>query len=152
MPDSSQILVNLTSTIIFIPINALILWAVIKWMFKLSNKKFLIALKTAAVAAGILFAVQQAIGVISGPLINKALSAGMLLGIGILLFLITTAITVLVNSYAVKAFYKEKTRKAFLVGIAWTVVNLVIGLIIGAIIVGIAIALTLGTGSSTVVA
>lgn len=151
MPDSSQILINLLSTIIFIPINALILWVAIRF-FKLKNKKFLTALKTAAVAALALFVVQQIIGLISGPLVNEGVGAGMLLGVGILLLLISTAAMVLVNSYAVKAVYREKTRKAFLVGIVWSIATWLIGLIISAIIVGIAIALTLGTGSSAVVA
>ncbi len=143
MPELSQILINLIATIIFIPVNALILWAVTK-LFKLSNSKFLTALKAATAAAAILFVAQQIIGVISGPLINEGVGAGMLLGVGILLLLITTAITIVVNSYAVKLAYKEKTGKAFLVGAVWSVIIWVIG----AILVGFAVAFVLGRGAA----
>ncbi len=145
MPALSQILISLITAIIFIPINALILLAVTK-LFKLANSRFLTALKTAAVAGAILFAIQQIIGVFSEALLMPTAGVGMLLGIGGLVFLITIILTVLVNSYAVKVFYKEKTSKAFLVGIAWAIVNLILAMIIGAIMVAIAIAIVIGTG------
>ncbi len=143
MPELSQILISLIATLIFIPINALILWALTK-LFKLSNRKFLTALKTAAVAAAILFVAQQILGLISNAAITETAGAGLILGIGMLLFIITIIITIVVNSYAVKEFYKEKIGKAFLVGAVWSVATGIIGLIIGAILVGIAVALVLG--------
>ncbi len=147
MPDLSQIIVNLISTIIFIPINALILWAITK-LFKLSNSKFLTALKTAAAAGLVLFIVQQIIGALSKAFITPTAGAGILVAAAVLIFAVTIAITIAVNSYAVKLVYKEKTGKAFLAGAVWSVATWIIGLAIGAILVGIAAAVYLGTGAA----
>ncbi len=146
MPDLSQILVNLISTIILIPVNALILWAVTK-LFKLANSRFLTALKTAAAAAIVLFAVQQIIGAFSDSLITPTAGKGIILLTAGLIFAATMAITIVVNSYAIKLVYKEKTGKAFLVGAVWSVATWIIGIVIGAILVGIAAAIYLGTGA-----
>ncbi len=146
MPDLSQILINLLSTIIFIPINALILWAVIKLMFKLKDKKFLTALKTAAAAAAALFVVQQILGAFSRVVTASLQSPATVLATAAMIFAITISVTIAVNSYAIKLFYKEKTSKAFLVGTVWSIVTWIISLTIGVIIVGIVIALTFGTG------
>ena len=144
MPDLSQILISLISTIIFIPVNALILWAVTK-LFKLANSRFLTALKTAAAAGLVLFIAQQIIGVFSESLITPTADVGALVVSAGLIFAVTIAIAIVVNSYAVKLVYKERTGKAFLVGAVWSVTVWIIGLVIGAILVGIAAAIYLGT-------
>lgn len=147
MPGLSQILISLISTFIFIPINALVLWAAAR-IFELKNSKFLTALKTAAAAAIVLFAAQQVIGAFSGAALTPTASSGAILATAVLVFAATIAITIAVNSYAVKLFYKEKIGKAFLVGAVWSVAMMIIGLVIGVIIVGLAAALIIGKGAA----
>ena len=147
MPDLSQILISLIYTVMSIPIIALVLWVITK-LFKLAKSSFLTALKTTAAAAAALFVVQQIISVFSNAAVTSTESIGVMLGITGVVFMITIIASVLVNAYAVKIFYKEKTGKAFLVGIVWTVANFIIGMILGVIFIGIATAIIIGTSAA----
>jgi len=153
MPEMLTVILKLVSTAIFIPINALILWVVLK-LFKLAENKFMLALKVAALSGVILFVVSLILDMVYGGLglvsPDDLSGAGLatLAGLAIFFFFVSLAIAFAVNTFLVKKFYSQETKKALLISLVWVVVSLIVGLLVGAIIVAITIAIIIGTGAA----
>jgi len=147
MPSLAESSINLVSVIIFIPVNALILWVVLK-LFKLKANKYLTALKVAAIAAIILFIAGEIVGLAFGPVLAPTAGLAALAGLGVLLLLISLAITVAVNTFLVKKFYNQETKKAVLIGVVWMAANWIVAMIVGVVIVAVVMAIAIGLGLS----
>ncbi|MBI2145307.1 phage holin family protein [Candidatus Woesearchaeota archaeon] len=142
------------SVLISVLYTALILWLLAK-AFKLHDKKFKTALITALVAGVINFLIRTVLQLTVGSAIGKSampaagaeLSSQMLaqgaLGLALLLLFWITGFVV--DSLAIKKFYKAETGKAFLVGLVLAVIAAIVGfivlLIFGAILVGVIMAM-----------
>jgi hypothetical protein len=133
MPSPADALIRLIPVIILIPINALILWGVLK-LFKLKKKEYLEALKVAAIAAIILFGIGGVIGLAFDSVTTQVIQPAMLTVLGMLFLTISLAATVAVNSFLVKRFYKQKTKQAVLIGTIWMLANWTVAMVLGIIV------------------
>ncbi|MAG15985.1 hypothetical protein CMO88_02905 [Candidatus Woesearchaeota archaeon] len=118
------LLIDVSLLLVSIAVNVLILWGIIKLFkliqaFKLMEDKFLTALKTAAVAGLIMFVVFKLY-----PTPNVDLRPI------ILHFIIISIVMFLVNAFAIKIFYKQETKKAALIGLAWFIADRIFGIAI----------------------
>jgi hypothetical protein len=101
-------------------LNSLALWITSK-LFKLANTTFKTALVAALVAVVIAFVINFVISLGTAGNISLAL-------IGSLVSIVAVFV---INSLVVKKFYELETGKAFLVGLVWTVMGLIVGFIVG---------------------
>jgi len=146
MASLTTFFINLASVLIFIPLNALILWALLK-LFKLKENKYLAALKVAALAEIILFFAGEVFGLAFNSAVTPTAGIATLAGVGALLLATSLFITVAVNSFLVKKFYNQKTGKAILIGTIWMVANWTLGMVLGAIVFAIAASALIITGA-----
>jgi len=127
MPSATAIVIPAIIALILIPVSALVLWLATK-LFKTPKAGFVLALKTAAVASAIMFAVKQGIGLALGAAVSPASLANPAAAIsaGLTTLLILLVASLAVNTFSVKAFYKQKTLKAFLIGLVWLAIYVVV--------------------------
>ena len=135
---SVTLVFQLILAVVTIPISALLLMLSTKF-FKVSDQRYMTALKTAAVT-GIAGLVLSAIG---------ALNLGLALVMGVLNFIL---VGILLSLWLVKTFYSLDWKTAALVWLVWFVLGLVAGfiiaLILGVILVAIGLsALKAGGGA-----
>jgi len=138
------LLIDAASALIVMPINALILWVVLK-LFKIMENRYVTALKVAAIAGVVMFVIGQILALLLQGVLTSGAGVGARIGAGVLTFLITLIAAVVVYTILIKKFFNQETKKALLITVVFWVLSFAIGLVV-AILIGIIAVLVLGPG------
>jgi len=122
------VVASLVTTVIVIFLSALLLWAVAKYIFKVSDQY-----KVALIIATI-------VGVVNGLLGLIGMASLALMGvIGVINFVVS----IVLSLYLVRTYYKLNWVKAAQVWIVWFILWLILGVILGFILMPIYLAIGL---------
>ena len=132
--------------IISAALGTLSMWLVAK-LFKLKDLKLKTAFITAIAATTISTAIGLGISMAMKSMMSGAASpTSGLVAVALIGGAASLVVQYLTNSLAVKQFYKLPTGKSFLVGLVWSIINLVMSFIVTIIITAVLVGVLLGSG------